>query len=91
MCKKNTVVLQQGLMNASPTEQPSMSDSQLLEDRDSLEVERKLFKEQKANFDEERRVFTDAAIRLGREVGKIFIFFFGPCRSYYVIRRRDSF
>ena len=62
-------------MNTSPTEQPSMSDSQLLEDRDSLEVERKLFKEQKANFDEERRVFTDAAIRLGREVGKIFVFF----------------
>ena len=36
---------------------------------DFLEAAKKFFNEQKANFEEERNKFTEAAIRLGREVG----------------------
>ena len=36
---------------------------------DFLEAAKKFFNEQKTNFEEERNKFTEAAIRLGREVG----------------------
>ncbi|KAM3866243.1 uncharacterized protein ACN63O_009919 [Diretmus argenteus] len=38
-----------------------------LEDKERLKEEWKLFEEQKRNFERERKNFTDAAIRLGRE------------------------
>jgi hypothetical protein len=40
----------------------------LLEEKERLKEEWSLFKEQKKNFERERRSFTEAAIRLGLEV-----------------------
>ena len=44
------------------------SDSVLMEDRQALEEEKGFFAHQKVNFDEERRIYTEAAIRLAKEV-----------------------
>lgn len=40
----------------------------MLEEKERLKEEWSLFKEQKKNFERERRSFTEAAIRLGLEV-----------------------
>ena len=42
----------------------------MLEEKERLKEEWSLFKEQKKNFEKERRSFTEAAIRLGLEVFK---------------------
>ncbi|KAG8437215.1 hypothetical protein GDO86_008059 [Hymenochirus boettgeri] len=44
-----------------------LQDCYLLEDKERLQKEWKLFNEQKKNFEKERRNFTEAAIRLGHE------------------------
>ncbi|XP_075038107.1 afadin- and alpha-actinin-binding protein isoform X2 [Mixophyes fleayi] len=44
-----------------------LQDCYLLEDKERLQEEWKLFTEQKKNFEKERRSFTEAAIRLGHE------------------------
>ncbi|XP_074077888.1 afadin- and alpha-actinin-binding protein isoform X2 [Macrotis lagotis] len=44
-----------------------LQDCYLLEEKERLEEEWALFKEQKKNFEKERRSFTEAAIRLGLE------------------------
>ncbi|KAE8609390.1 hypothetical protein XENTR_v10011796 [Xenopus tropicalis] len=44
-----------------------LQDCYLLEDKERLQEEWKLFNEQKKNFEKERRNFTEAAIRLGHE------------------------
>ncbi|XP_043942815.1 afadin- and alpha-actinin-binding protein [Protopterus annectens] len=44
-----------------------LKDCYLLEDKERLKEEWRLFDEQKKNFERERRSFTEAAIRLGRE------------------------
>lgn len=45
-----------------------LNDCYTLEDKERLKEEWKLFEEQKRNFERERKNFTEAAIRLGREV-----------------------
>ena len=45
-----------------------LKDSQFLEEKETLADEKRMFYQQKASFEKERRNFTDAAIRLGREV-----------------------
>lgn len=45
-----------------------LQDCYLLEERERLQEEWTLFREQKKNFEKERRSFTEAAIRLGLEV-----------------------
>ncbi|XP_038048574.1 afadin- and alpha-actinin-binding protein B-like isoform X2 [Patiria miniata] len=44
-----------------------LKDSQFLEEKECIAEEKKLFYQQKAAFEKERRNFTDAAIRLGHE------------------------
>ncbi|XP_064520006.1 afadin- and alpha-actinin-binding protein isoform X2 [Pseudopipra pipra] len=44
-----------------------LQDCYLLEERERLQEEWRLFQEQKKNFEKERRSFTEAAIRLGLE------------------------
>ncbi|XP_069497808.1 afadin- and alpha-actinin-binding protein isoform X2 [Ambystoma mexicanum] len=44
-----------------------LKDCYLLEDKERLQEEWRLFNEQRRNFDRERRSFTEAAIRLGHE------------------------
>lgn len=61
--------LQQQLM--SPCDDDTtllLEDCYLLEERERLQEEWRLFREQKKNFEKERRSFTEAAIRLGLEV-----------------------
>lgn len=50
----------------------------MLEEKERLKEEWSLFKEQKKNFEKERRSFTEAAIRLGLEVFSTSGF---PCRA----------
>lgn len=45
-----------------------LNDCYTLEEKERLKEEWKLFEEQKRNFERERNNFTEAAIRLGREV-----------------------
>lgn len=45
-----------------------LQDCYLLEERERLQEEWRLFREQKKNFEKERKSFTEAAIRLGLEV-----------------------
>ncbi|KAM4722119.1 afadin- and alpha-actinin-binding protein isoform 2-T3 [Rhinophrynus dorsalis] len=49
------------------SQQHLLQDCYLLEDKERLQEEWKLFNEQKKNFERERRSFTEAAIRLGHE------------------------
>lgn len=49
-----------------------LNDCYTLEEKERLKEEWRLFEEQKINFERERKNFTDAAIRLGREVLKSF-------------------
>ena len=56
-----------------PRPHPFLNDSGLLDDQRKLDEQRKLFQQQKANFEEERKKFTEAAIRLGMEVSGIFV------------------
>lgn len=42
----------------------------MLEEKERLKEEWKLFRDQKKNFERERKTFTEAAIRLGLEVLK---------------------
>ncbi|XP_022087854.1 afadin- and alpha-actinin-binding protein A-like [Acanthaster planci] len=44
-----------------------LKDSHFLEEKESMAEEKRLFYQQKAAFEKERRNFTDAAIRLGHE------------------------
>ncbi|XP_019357075.1 PREDICTED: afadin- and alpha-actinin-binding protein isoform X1 [Gavialis gangeticus] len=68
MIKTQQQLLQQQLM--SPCDDDTtvlLQDCYLLEERERLQEEWKLFREQKKNFEKERRSFTEAAIRLGLE------------------------
>ncbi|XP_065265880.1 afadin- and alpha-actinin-binding protein [Emys orbicularis] len=68
MIKTQQQLLQQQLM--SPCDDDTsmlLQDCYLLEERERLQEEWKLFREQKKNFERERRSFTEAAIRLGLE------------------------
>ncbi|XP_026556037.1 afadin- and alpha-actinin-binding protein isoform X2 [Pseudonaja textilis] len=49
------------------TQQQLLQDCYLLEEKERLKEEWKLFSEQKKNFEKERKSFTEAAIRLGLE------------------------
>ncbi|KAK7100327.1 afadin- and alpha-actinin-binding protein B-like [Littorina saxatilis] len=57
-------LIQQSLQTHSDS---FLHESQLLHQKDALANEKKLFYEEKAHFEEERKLFTEAAIRLGRE------------------------
>ncbi|XP_013884559.1 synovial sarcoma, X breakpoint 2 interacting protein a [Austrofundulus limnaeus] len=61
-------LLQQQL-NASFDDETAafLNDCYTLEEKERLKVEWRLFEEQKRNFEKERKNFTEAAIRLGRE------------------------
>ncbi|NP_001038121.2 afadin- and alpha-actinin-binding protein [Gallus gallus] len=68
MIKTQQQLLQQQLM--SPCDDDTtllLQDCYLLEERERLQEEWRLFQEQKKNFEKERRSFTEAAIRLGLE------------------------
>ncbi|XP_026709476.1 afadin- and alpha-actinin-binding protein isoform X4 [Athene cunicularia] len=68
MIKTQQQLLQQQLM--SPCDDDTtllLQDCYLLEERERLQEEWRLFREQKKNFEKERRSFTEAAIRLGLE------------------------
>lgn len=45
-----------------------LNDCYMLEEKERLKEEWKVFEEQRKNFEMERRNFTEAAIRLGHEV-----------------------
>lgn len=49
-----------------------LHDCYTLEEKERLKEEWRLFEEQKRNFERERKSFTEAAIRLGRDVRKPF-------------------
>ncbi|XP_042641802.1 afadin- and alpha-actinin-binding protein isoform X3 [Tyto alba] len=68
MIRTQQQLLQQQLM--SPCDDDTtllLQDCYLLEERERLQEEWRLFQEQKKNFEKERRSFTEAAIRLGLE------------------------
>ncbi|XP_056681125.1 afadin- and alpha-actinin-binding protein-like [Monodelphis domestica] len=69
-CKEMIQTQQQLLQQFTACDDDTSSllqDCYLLEEKERLEEEWALFKEQKKNFDKERRSFTEAAIRLGLE------------------------
>ena len=69
MIKTQQQLLQQQLATACDDDTTSLlRDCYLLEEKERLKEEWSLFKEQKKNFEKERRSFTEAAIRLGLEV-----------------------
>lgn len=63
------------LQNAIQTQKHQQSgelfldDSKLVQEKESLSEHQKLFREEKINFIEERKQLTEAAIKLGKEVG----------------------
>lgn len=64
-----SLYLQQQLMSPCDDDTtPLLQDCYLLEERERLQEEWRLFREQKKNFEKERTSFTEAAIRLGLEV-----------------------
>ncbi|XP_042534220.1 afadin- and alpha-actinin-binding protein isoform X2 [Dipodomys spectabilis] len=68
MIKTQQQLLQQQLTTACDDDTTSLlQDCYLLEEKERLKEEWSLFKEQKKNFERERRSFTEAAIRLGLE------------------------
>ncbi|XP_059545011.1 afadin- and alpha-actinin-binding protein isoform X3 [Myotis daubentonii] len=68
MIKTQQQLLQQQLATACDDDTTSLlRDCYLLEEKERLKEEWTLFKEQKKNFEKERRSFTEAAIRLGLE------------------------
>jgi len=80
MIKTQQQLLQQQLATACDDDTTSLlRDCYLLEEKERLKEEWSLFKEQKKNFEKERRSFTDAAIRLGLEVFSTSSF---PCRAF---------
>ncbi|XP_074122462.1 afadin- and alpha-actinin-binding protein isoform X1 [Sminthopsis crassicaudata] len=68
MIQTQQQLLQQQFTTACDDDTSSLlQDCYLLEEKERLEEEWALFKEQKKNFEKERRNFTEAAIRLGLE------------------------
>lgn len=68
MIKTQQQLLQQQLATTCDDDTTSLlQDCYLLEEKERLKEEWSLFKEQKKNFEKERRSFTEAAIRLGLE------------------------
>lgn len=45
-----------------------LHESHLLQEKETLSEQKRCFFQEKANFEKERKHFTEAAIRLGREV-----------------------
>lgn len=64
------ILLVQQQLNSSFDEETAalLHDCYTLEEKERLKEEWRLFEEQKRNFERERNNFTEAAIRLGREV-----------------------
>ncbi|XP_007944381.1 afadin- and alpha-actinin-binding protein [Orycteropus afer afer] len=68
MIKTQQQLLQQQLATTGDDDTASLlRDCYLLEEKERLKEEWSLFKDQKKNFERERRSFTEAAIRLGLE------------------------
>ncbi|XP_030061634.1 afadin- and alpha-actinin-binding protein isoform X2 [Microcaecilia unicolor] len=68
MIKTQQQLLQQQLMIPCDDDTAMLlRDCYLLEDKERLQDEWKLFSEQRKNFEKERKSFTEAAIRLGHE------------------------
>ncbi|XP_029473997.1 afadin- and alpha-actinin-binding protein isoform X2 [Rhinatrema bivittatum] len=68
MIKTQQQLLQQQLLGPCDDDTAMLlRDCYLLEDKERLQEEWKLFSEQRKNFERERRSFTEAAIRLGHE------------------------
>ncbi|XP_056671393.1 afadin- and alpha-actinin-binding protein isoform X7 [Monodelphis domestica] len=67
MIQTQQQLLQQQFTACDDDTSSLLQDCYLLEEKERLEEEWALFKEQKKNFDKERRSFTEAAIRLGLE------------------------
>lgn len=70
LSKNNPICLLQQQLNTSFDDETAalLHDCYSLEDKERLKEEWSLFEEQKRNFERERKNFTEAAIRLGREV-----------------------
>ena len=66
---------QQKQLNSSFDDETAalLNDCYTLEEKERLKEEWRLFEEQKGNFERERKNFTEAAIRLGHEVGLLWI------------------
>ncbi len=61
--------IQQSIQSQTKSVESSfLHETQLLDEKECLSEQKKLFYQEKANFEEERRKFTEAAIKLGREV-----------------------
>ncbi|XP_036301561.1 afadin- and alpha-actinin-binding protein isoform X4 [Pipistrellus kuhlii] len=67
MIKTQQQLLQQLATTCDDDTTSLLQDCYLLEEKERLKEEWSLFKEQKKNFEKERRSFTEAAIRLGLE------------------------
>ncbi|XP_021508822.1 afadin- and alpha-actinin-binding protein isoform X2 [Meriones unguiculatus] len=67
MIKAQQQLLQQLATTCDDDTSSLLRDCYLLEEKERLKEEWSLFKEQKKNFERERRSFTEAAIRLGLE------------------------
>ena len=59
---------QQNAWPGSATDLSILTDSQLEKEQENLHTEKEMFLQQKANFEEERKLYTEAVIRLGKEV-----------------------
>lgn len=62
-----------------------LNDCYTLEEKERLKEEWRLFEEQKRNFERERKNFTDAAIRLERDVSVFPFVATFPCFIYFKI------
>lgn len=73
--KNNQICPLQQQLNTSFDDETAalLHDCYSLEDKERLKEEWRLFEEQKRNFERERKNFTEAAIRLGREVLELFL------------------
>ncbi|KAI0220615.1 Afadin- and alpha-actinin-binding protein A [Lamellibrachia satsuma] len=68
--EQQEILIQQTLQPTPPTEAELSGDGNnfmIESETDFLEAAKKFFSEQKLNFEDERKKFTEAAIRLGRE------------------------
>lgn len=66
----NIALFLQQQLNTSCDEETAavLNDSYMLEEKERLKEELRVFEEQRKNFEIERRNFTEAAVRLGHEV-----------------------
>lgn len=66
--KQQEELIQQSINSQSKSMENSfLHESHLLQERETLSEQKRCFFQEKANFEKERKIFTEAAIKLGRE------------------------